>query len=73
MSILCAAILSISNYRENARRDRLYGKVDARAGHEVSTDALSDPAELKRWGYEGYTHDQILALGHEHRAFRYLI
>ena len=70
MAIVCAIILMIDHSRDNARRDKLYGKL-ATDGSESNPLRMEGNKELtKRWGLEGMSRDQILDLGDRHPGYR---
>ncbi|EIW68677.1 hypothetical protein TREMEDRAFT_44495 [Tremella mesenterica DSM 1558] len=62
-----ALLLHITLSRENKRRDRVYGP-PPQADEVYEWD---DPATQRKWGLEGKTHAEIVALGDDHPAFRY--
>jgi hypothetical protein len=64
-----AGLLWWMNKRENKRRDAKYGPAPT-ADEKVD---YNDPDNLKRWGLEGMTHDEIVELGDDHPAFRYVL
>lgn len=68
MGFVMAAILTVANKKENARRDAKYGAPPGRD----ETVAWDDPAHLKQWGLEGMSRDEIIELGDKHPAFRYV-
>ena len=58
----------IDHNRENKRRDRVYGPV------ERGTNPLhASPEQLKKWGYENMSHDEIVALGSRHNGYRFML
>jgi hypothetical protein len=58
--------------RENARRDRVYG-VPNPDGSDCSPSYADDPVRLKKWGLEGKSKEEVISLGDQHPAFRYII
>ncbi|KAG8988898.1 hypothetical protein FRB94_005578 [Tulasnella sp. JGI-2019a] len=72
MAIVCAIILMISNSRENARRDRIYGPVAA-DGNDNNPLRHDNKELMKRWGLEGMSRDEILDLGDRHPGYRYIL
>ncbi|KZT55194.1 putative MFS nicotinic acid transporter Tna1 [Calocera cornea HHB12733] len=71
MSIVCAIIISVHNRWENKRRDEKYG-VPPADGSECSPLRASDPVLLKKFGLEGLAPHQVMELGDNHPAFRYI-
>ena len=69
-AIVIAGILTARNVLENRRRDRLYGKVTPA---DSTIEALLKPEALKRFGLEGQTREQVLALGDRHPGFRCVV
>jgi hypothetical protein len=58
------------NYKENKRRDAIsYAHLD---GRDVDPLKLDSEEEKARWGYQGYTRQQLLELGDKHLGFRYV-
>ncbi|KAF8529986.1 putative MFS nicotinic acid transporter Tna1 [Gautieria morchelliformis] len=72
LSIVLCALMIFYNTRENARRDRVYG-VPNPDGSDCSPLYADDPVRLKKWGLEGKSKEEIIALGDQHPAFRYMI
>ncbi|KAF8529980.1 putative MFS nicotinic acid transporter Tna1 [Gautieria morchelliformis] len=72
LSIVLCAFMTFYNMRENARRDRVYGVLSP-DGSDCSPLYVDDPARLKKWGLEGKSKEEIIALGDRHPAFRYMI
>lgn len=68
MNGLCSIILYIGLRRENARRVEHYG-IPPPPGQEL--DVESDEYKEK-WGLSGMTRDEIVELGDDHPAFRYI-
>lgn len=60
MAIICAAILGITNYRENKRRDRVYGVPDLT---QLGVAKATDPAEKARYGLEHMTDLEVMSMG----------
>ena len=68
LAIVCSAILMTAYSRENRRRDELYGPIDP------SLNPLhASKEQLKKWGLENMTRDEILDLGDRHPGYRYTI
>ena len=65
MAIVCALIITITNRRENARRDRVYGSVAA-DGSDASVVRPLTAEKRARWGLEGLSEKQIIELGDLH-------
>jgi hypothetical protein len=66
---IMALLFYIALRRENTRRDRLYGP--APAADEVQ---MFESDEYKRkWGLENMTRDEIVELGDDHPAYRYML
>ena len=63
-----ALIFFIALRRENARRDKLYGPPP---GENVEQYEMAEYQQ--KWGLEGMTRDQIIELGDDHPAFRYIL
>ncbi|KAF8479373.1 putative MFS nicotinic acid transporter Tna1 [Gautieria morchelliformis] len=72
LTIVLCAFMTFYNMRENARRDREYG-VPNPDGSDCSPLYADDPVRLKKWGLEGKSKEEIIALGDQHPAFRYMI
>ncbi|KAM0752161.1 putative MFS nicotinic acid transporter Tna1 [Meredithblackwellia eburnea MCA 4105] len=69
MAVALSTLMTITNSRENARRDALYGTTPSNA-----LDSMSEAdkgAQLKIWGLDGMTEEEITALGDRHPGFRY--
>ena len=64
-----ALVLYLALSRENRRRDQTYGQ----APRDNEVHEYEDPAYLRKWGLEGMTRDQIVALGDDHPAYRYML
>ena len=64
---------------ENARRDRVYGPVfdstsSIQDGEKVDIkEDIESEEYLKKWGLEGMTRDEIIELGDDHPAFRFIL
>lgn len=69
MNGIMAFILYMGLKRENARRQAAYGP--APAADEIHE--YDNPAYLAKWGLEGKTRDQLVELGDDHPAYRYII
>lgn len=66
---IMALIFYLALKRENARRDRVYGPPPG--PEEVQ---MIESEEYKRkWGLEGMTRDEIVELGDDHPAYRYIL
>lgn len=71
LTMVMTSLIMWSNWRRNKARDAIsFAHPD---GRDVDPSLLDHPDEQKRWGYEGMTKDQLLALGDAHRGFRYVI
>lgn len=71
LTFILTSIIMFVNWRDNKARDKIsYAHPD---GSSVDPAKLDSDEEKKRWGYEGMTRDQILALGDQHKGFRYII
>ena len=60
MAIICAAILGITNYRENKRRDAVYGIPDP---VQLGLAKATDPSEKAKYGLEHLTDLEVMSLG----------
>jgi hypothetical protein len=69
MNGIMAFILYTTLRRENARRDAKYGA----APPSIEVQDVDSEEHKKRWGLEGMTRDQIVELGDEHPAYRYIL
>jgi hypothetical protein len=69
MNGIMALILYTALRRENKRRDAKYGAAPASTGYEN----IESEEYMKRWGLEGMTRDEIIELGDEHPAYRYML
>ncbi|KAK4688579.1 MFS transporter, ACS family, pantothenate transporter, partial [Tremellales sp. Uapishka_1] len=65
---ICAVTLYFGMKRENKRRERIFGPAPA----ENEVQDVSSPEYLKRWGLEGMSREEIVELGDDHPAFRYI-
>ena len=65
MAILISSLLTVTNLRENRRRDQQYGPVSP---EDSTTEALLKPDAMRRFGTEGMQREDVLALGDQHRA-----
>ncbi|KAF9502925.1 hypothetical protein BS47DRAFT_1356583 [Hydnum rufescens UP504] len=72
LAIVCVSILMVSNSRENARRDRVYG-VAAPDGSDAHPHKVLIPDQKATWGLEGLSELQIIELGDRHPGFRYVL
>ncbi|KAF9506094.1 hypothetical protein BS47DRAFT_1353318 [Hydnum rufescens UP504] len=72
MTIICVSILMASNWRENARRDRVYGVV-APDGSDAHPRKVLTPEQKVTWGLEGLSELEIIELGDRHPGFRYIL
>lgn len=71
LTFVLTSIIMFINWRDNKARDKIsYAHPD---GSSVDPAKLDDEDEKKRWGYEGMTRDEILALGDRHKGFRYIL
>ena len=66
MAILISSLLTVTNLRENRRRDQQYGPVSP---EDSTTEALLKPDAMRRFGTEGMQREDVLALGDQHRAW----
>ncbi|GAA5989069.1 hypothetical protein JCM5350_003649, partial [Sporobolomyces pararoseus] len=74
MAVILSLVLHLDYKRDNAKRDRLYGRPeDYEVEGEVDaiTRSLTDPVLQKRLGLEGMSAKEIEALGDKHPLFRY--
>ena len=65
MAIGLSALLTVTNLRENRRRDAQYGPVTP---EDSTAEALLKPEAMRRFGTEGLTREEVLDLGDRHRA-----
>ena len=63
-----AAIFYFALKRENARRDKLYGPPPGDAVEQYEMEEYR-----QKWGLEGMTREEIVELGDDHPAFRYML
>ena len=69
LNFITAGILSYYFRYENRRRDKVYGPPPAdNEGHHYDS-----PEHLAKWGLEGMSREEIVALGDKHPAFRYIL
>jgi len=68
LAICCAALLMWDHGRENARRDALYGPIVP-----GQNPLHAPPEQIKRWGLDNMTREQVLDLGDKHPGYRYLL
>lgn len=69
MNFVTSAFMVWALNRENKRRDEKYGPPPGR--DEVHD--FEDPALLRKWGLDHLTRDELVELGDDHPAFRYVI
>lgn len=69
MHFATSALLIWMLGRENRRRDETYGPPPSI--HEV--EDFEDPANLRKWGLEGMSREELVELGDDHPAFRYVL
>jgi len=70
LTIVVTLVIMAVNIRENRRRDAIsYAHLD---GRDVDPLKLDNEEEKARWGYQGYTRQQLLELGDKHLGFRYV-
>lgn len=67
LAIVCALMLMYANSRENARRDREYGKMalDGSDANPAKMKGLSEE-KRKRWGLQDLSELEIIELGDRH-------
>ncbi|KAK4049038.1 hypothetical protein OIV83_004399 [Microbotryomycetes sp. JL201] len=70
MTVILSTVMTIHFKRENARRDRVYGVVKLTEDEIVSGKVSVE--QLRAWGLEGKSEEEIMALGDRHPAFRYI-
>jgi hypothetical protein len=63
MAVILSLILTLSMQRENRRRDALFGPPKAQDDGVDGLSTEKDQEQLKAWGLEGKTEDEIVALG----------
>jgi hypothetical protein len=66
---LSALTLYIALKRENERRDSVYGP----APGSEDVNEWEDPEFIRKWGLEGMSRKEIVALGDDHPGFRYIL
>lgn len=71
LTFITTLVLMYINWRDNKKRDAI--SQAHRDGRDVDPSRLNTEAEKQRWGYEGFTRDQLLRLGDKHNAFRYVV
>lgn len=69
LNFITAAGMYVYYKRENARRDRLYGPPPD-SGDVADWDS---PEQLRKWGLEGMTREEIVAPGDDHPAHRFML
>lgn len=69
MHFITTAIIIWMCQRENKRRDTVYGPPPGR--DEVHD--FEDPELLRKWGLEHLTREELVELGDDHPAFRYVL
>ena len=70
MTLVVTSTIMFLNIRENRRRNAIsYAHLD---GRDVDPLKLDQEEEKARWGYQGYTRQQLLELGDKHLGFRYV-
>lgn len=71
LTFITTSLLIFINWRANKARDAIsYANPD---GSSVDPARLDHEDEKKRWGYEGMNRDEIMALGDQHKGFRYVL
>jgi len=71
LTFVMTSLIMFVNWRANKRRDAIsYAHPD---GRDVDPARLDTEEEKTRWGYQGMSRDQLLALGDRHNGFRYVI
>ncbi len=87
LSLISVVILLLGLRTENRRRDRLYGPTNYSSIMLMSGESMSNGTEVqrsdifdrgneenkRRWGYENMSEKQILDLGDQHAAWRYIL
>ncbi|WOO84993.1 putative transporterc [Vanrija pseudolonga] len=68
-NVITSVILWFFMRRENQRREREYGP----APGPDEQHNIDDPAYRAKWGLEGMSRDDILNLGDDHPAFRFIL
>ncbi|KAL7421740.1 hypothetical protein Q5752_003511 [Cryptotrichosporon argae] len=69
LCLICSALLWFLLARENRRREAKYGPPPG----PDETHEYDSPEYLAKWGLEGMTRDEIVALGDDHPAFRFIL
>ena len=69
LCFITALVLYLGLSRENRRRDKLYGPAPA----DGRILEYEDDEHKRLWGLEGMTREQIVALGDDHPAYRYML
>jgi len=72
MAVLCAVILYVANWRENARRTKAFGPAPE-DGSDCSPLNVANEGILQKYGLEGMQPHEVLKLGDRHPAFRYVL
>ncbi|CAF4175222.1 unnamed protein product, partial [Rotaria sp. Silwood2] len=86
LGLVSVVILLFGLRAENRRRDRLYGPIQSSTAF-VGTETMSYGTEIqrpdtfnigseedrRRWGYENMSEKEILDLGDQHAAWRYIL
>ncbi|KIW37713.1 uncharacterized protein PV06_10344 [Exophiala oligosperma] len=71
LTFILTSLIMFINWRHNKARDAIsYAHPD---GRDVDPARLAHDDEKARWGYEGYSHEELLRLGDQHRGFRYVL
>jgi predicted MFS family arabinose efflux permease len=87
LGLISVVILLFGLRTENRRRDRLYGPTNYSSMMLVSAQPMSNGTEVqrsdifdldneenkRRWGYENMSKKEILDLGDQHAAWRYIL
>ncbi|GAA5847715.1 hypothetical protein JCM3766R1_000741 [Sporobolomyces carnicolor] len=76
MAVIVSLLLHLDYKRDNARRDRLFGRPeDYEDGSDIdaTTRSQTDPVLQKKLGLEGMTASEIERLGDRHPLFRYFV
>ena len=69
MNFITAGILYYALRRENARRQKIYGPPPP----PTEVQHYDSDEYKQRWGLEGMTRDEVVELGDDHPAFRYML
>jgi hypothetical protein len=67
MALILSTILTFNLKRENARRDALYGPA---LSYQDDKLVEANEEQMRVWGLEGKTKEEIAALGDNHPGFR---